>query len=62
MFAWLSTLTGDLWGKSRTERSYREDGKLSCPALMPASRAAQWVQVAGLRSGPSVRKQRRPRA
>ena len=31
MFAWLSTLKGDLRGKSHTERSYREDGKLSCP-------------------------------
>ena len=31
MFAWLSTLKGDLREKSRSERSYREDGKLSCP-------------------------------
>ena len=30
-FAWLSTLKGDLPGNSRTERNYREDGKLSCP-------------------------------
>ena len=31
MFAWLSTQKGDLSGKSGTERSYREDGKLCCP-------------------------------
>eukprot|EP00439_Symbiodinium_sp_Y106_P018089 s6915_g2.t1 len=29
--AWLSALKGDLRGKGRTERSYREDGKLACP-------------------------------
>ena len=38
MFAWLSTLKGDLWGKSRAERSYREDGKLSCPYAGPPGR------------------------
>ena len=31
MVAWLSALKGDLRGKGRTERSYREDGKLFCP-------------------------------
>ena len=35
MFAWLSTLKGDLWGKSLAERSYREDGNLSGPYAGP---------------------------
>ena len=32
------TLSRDLWGKSLTERSYRKDGKLSCPCAGPPSK------------------------